>query len=132
MQVCQPQSSVEVRCQLPAVNIPLQLQPSLDTDLYTPSSSYGTAPTHRPLPSNETRTCLLSPVTSAPVEVGNLTVKFGLIFDGLMNYSDYGMLSLLAPPRFCFNDTLLTYKVHCPVYIQVTIFSLVMYEYKHS
>jgi len=116
-----PQSSSVVECQLPAVYIPSQLQPLLDTDSYTPSEPYGTLSA---LPSNETRTCLLASVTSAPANSDRQQlpeIKFGIEFDGLRDYIDYGKLTLYAPPRLCFNDTFLTYDVVVeePVYIEV-------------
>ena len=115
-----PQSSSVVECRLPSVTIPSQLLASLDTDSYTPSESYGTTPA---LPSNETRTCLLASVTSAPADVSTqlLEIKFGIEFDGLREYIVYGKLTLYAPPRLCFNDAFLTYDVvlHEPIYIEV-------------
>jgi len=94
--------------------------------VYTAAPSYGNPPAHQPLPSNETRTCLLASVTSARADDrATLTVDFGLTFDGLTTYNDYGSLVLYAPPRFCFNDTLLTYQVlvQGPISIEVCTFT---------
>jgi len=116
-----------VACQLPAFTIPQQLQPALDTDQYTPSPSYGT-PDAVKLPSNETRACLQSsrpPMTSAPSDTNQVTATFGLSFDNLL-FADYAQLELFAPPRFCVNDTFLTYKVNVktPIYIEVCSLSI--------
>jgi len=117
-----PQSSTVVECQLPTVYIPSQLQALLDTDSYTPSAPYGTLSA---LPSNETRTCLLASVTSAPANSDRHLpeIKFGFEFDGLRDYINHGKLTLYAPPRLCFNDTFLTYDVVVeePIYIEVKI-----------
>jgi len=118
---CKPQSNSRVECVVPAVRIPLQLRPSLDTDVYTASPSYGQPFQHTALLSNETRTCLHASATSAPADRSPPTIEFGLTFDGVTRYSEYGRLMLYAPPRLCFNDTFVTFKVlvGAPIYVEV-------------
>ena len=125
-QTCRPNSPNEVECPIPEFSIPPHLQAALDINQYTASPAYGShPPAHLPLPSNDTRACRPASATSAPAPGARLNFTFGLTFDGITKYASYGQLTMFAPPRLCFNDTLLTYRflTNDPIYIRVCTFT---------
>jgi len=118
-------SSSRVECILPSFNLPSQAIASLDTDSYTPSPSYGSVHSLL-LPGNATRTCLMTSVPGDRAVHVQLSVQFGLTFDGLTTYSDYGQLQLYRPPRLCFNQSYVTFEVivNTSIYIMVCTVSV--------
>jgi len=97
-----------VECRLPAVMRVPQLQPPVDAD-----------DDSRQLPGNETGTCQLLSLTSAPA--APLVTHFGLSFDGVTRYAQYGNLSLYAAPRLCINETFVEHQVFFPEQIDIHV-----------